>query len=96
MSSGVAWIAPTRARVGDPQQDLLLLRGEALDRVDEIRHQIRAALILVHDLGPARLDLLVGGLQGVIPTTRQKQHRTSQRHRSIDPTHVSLRSMREW
>src|SRR2546430_3731428 len=40
-------------------RSLLLLGGVALHGVDEIRDEIRPALILIHDLGPGRLDALV-------------------------------------
>src|SRR6266850_450882 len=62
-----------RACLGDLPQDLLLLRGIAFHRVDEVRHQVGAALVLVQHLGPGRLDLLVPALQLVVAAAGQKQ-----------------------
>src|SRR5439155_307993 len=54
------------ARLGHPDQHFLLLGRVALHGVDEIRDEIGPALILIHDLGPGRLDALVLLLQGVV------------------------------
>src|SRR6185503_5068615 len=53
------------AGVGHAEQDLLLLRGEALHGGDQVRDEVGAPLILVHHLGPRGLDLLVLSLEGV-------------------------------
>src|SRR5712671_4582921 len=67
------------ARVGDVDQDLLLLRGEAFHRIYEIGHQVGAALVLVEHLGPGGLDLLVGLLQGVVAAAAEREGREEQR-----------------
>ena len=54
------------ARLGDLHQHALFLGGVALDGVDQVRDQVSAALILVHDLGPGGFDALVLRLQGVV------------------------------
>ncbi len=63
------------ARLGDAYEHLLLLLGESLDRIDQIRHQVRAPLVLVHNLGPGRLDVLVLALKVVVAATREGQDR---------------------
>jgi len=54
------------AGIGDAEQHVLFLLRKPLHRIDEVGHQIGAALVLVQDLGPARLDLLVIGLDRVV------------------------------
>src|SRR5438309_1188593 len=63
--------ADARARLGDLGQHLLFLRRESLHRVDEVGNQVGAALVLVDDLGPGRLDLLVASLDIVVAAARQ-------------------------
>src|SRR6185369_5339031 len=41
-----------RTRLGDARKHVHLLLGEGLDRLDQVRHEVRAALILVQHLGP--------------------------------------------
>ena len=51
---------PTDARASVTLvEDFFLVRRVALHRVDEVRHEIGAALVLVHDFGPRRLDRFV-------------------------------------
>src|SRR6202041_2345762 len=52
---------------------LLLLRGEALDGVNQVRHQIGAALILVDDLRPGGLDRFVLLLNLVVAAATRQQ-----------------------
>jgi hypothetical protein len=59
------------ARFGDADEDRLLLRRVALDRVHEVRDQVGAPLVLVDDLGPRGLHRLVLGLDGVVAAARQ-------------------------
>ena len=54
------------ARLGHADEHLLLLDGEALHRVHEVRDEIRAALVLVHHLGPGGLHAFVLLLQRVV------------------------------
>src|SRR6186713_2304410 len=67
------YAADLRARVGHAEQHVFLLLGETLDGVDEVGHEVRAALVLVDDLGPGGLDLLVGRLQRVVATAAETQ-----------------------
>src|SRR5579864_5992241 len=68
-------------RLGHPDEDPLLLGGVALHDLDEVRDEIRAALILVDDLGPGSLDVLVLLLKLVVAAAGNHQHRcTEQRH----------------
>jgi hypothetical protein len=60
-----------RARLRDAEQHVALLLREALHRLDEVRNQVSASLILIDDLRPRRLDLLVLGLKGVVAAARQ-------------------------
>ena len=76
MSSGVALIAADAGpRVGHLGQHRLLLRRVALDRVDEVGHEIGAALVLVQHFGPGGLDALVLPLQVVVAATGQREQR---------------------
>ena len=61
------------ARVGHLGQHLLLLRRVSLDRVDEVRDEIGAALILVQDLGPGGLDAFVLPLQVVVAASGERE-----------------------
>src|SRR3569833_1065225 len=56
---------------GHADQHALLLRGGALHRVDQVRHQVGAALVFVLDVGPARLGGLFLGRDGVDAATGQ-------------------------
>ena len=69
------------ASVGDAEQHVLLLLGKTFNRIDQVRHQIGAALILVDDLGPVRLDLLVVALDGVVAAIGEAQGRKRRQHR---------------
>src|SRR5690606_646805 len=83
--------AHARARLGHLGQDLLLLVGEALHRVDEVRDEVGPPLVLVHYLGPGRLDLLVAPLQLVVAAAGQEE---GEEHREEEPgfglVHVRL------
>ena len=68
------------AGIGDAEQHVLFLLRKPLHRIDEVGHQIGAALVLVQDLGPARLDLLVIGLNGVVAAIGQAQRRQRRQH----------------
>src|SRR5579864_4532790 len=69
------------ARLGHPDENPLLLGGVALYDLDEVRDEIRAALILVDDLGPGSLDVLVLLLKLVVAAAGNHEHRcTEQRH----------------
>ena len=63
------------ARLDHLGQRVLLEFRFTLDRGDQVGHQVRAALVLVDDLGPTRLDLLVGGLRGVLAAAGEGQCR---------------------
>ena len=54
------------AGIGDPQQHILFLGGKPLYGVHQVGNQVRAALVLVQDLGPARLDQLIVPLKCVV------------------------------
>ena len=62
-------------RIGHPQQHILFLLRKTLHRIDEVGHQIGAALVLVDDFGPVRLDLLVIALDRVVAAIGQAQGR---------------------
>src|SRR5690606_20519103 len=68
-----------------------LLVGEALHRVDEVRDEVGPPLVLVHYLGPGRLDLLVAPLQLVVAAAGQEE---GEEHREEEPgfglVHVRL------
>ena len=68
------------AGIGDAEQHVLFLLRKALHRIDEVGHQIGAALVLVDDLRPARLDLLVIGLDRVVAAIGQAQRRQRRQH----------------
>ena len=55
-----------RPRLGHLHKNLLLLHGKALYGIDQVRHQVGTALVLVENLGPAGLDLLVDALNVVV------------------------------
>src|SRR6266581_1968829 len=78
------------ARVGDVDQHLLLLRGEALDRVDQVRHQVGAALVLVQHLGPRGLDLLVLALQVVVAAAAEGEQRRQRQRETGEFLHGHL------
>src|SRR3546814_11369581 len=65
-------------------EHLLFVLGVALDRVDQVRHQIGAALVLVEHFRPGCLDRLVLFLDGVVTTAaeaegQQQQHKVAQK-----------------
>ena len=62
-------VALARASV-TPIEHVLLLRRKSLDRVDEVRNQVGAALVLVHDFRPGGLHLLVLRLQSCCSRSR--------------------------
>src|SRR5947209_1544361 len=81
------------ARVGDAEQHVLFLLRKALDGIDQVRDQVGAALILIDDFGPARLDLLVLALDRVISAIGQAQRRQRRQHGQDFPhSSVSLSS----
>src|SRR5688572_21180221 len=59
----------------DTDQDVALLLREAAHGFHEIRNQVGTPLILVHHLGPRRLDLLVLCLEGVVAASRELRHK---------------------
>src|SRR6185437_10387992 len=61
------------ARLGYLSQDALFLLRVALDRLDEIRNQVGAPLILVENLTPCRFDRLILARNVIDPTARQDQ-----------------------
>jgi hypothetical protein len=72
---------PTLARaLVTPHPHVLFLLGPTLHRVDEVGHEIGAALILVHDLGPGGLDLLVLTLDRVVAAIGQAQRGQGGQH----------------
>src|SRR5690606_29918165 len=76
----------SRSGLHDTIENVLLGRDRTLDRIDEVRHEVRPALILVQDLGPGRFHLLVLLLQRVIAaateegTARQYRENTQRVH----------------
>ena len=58
-------------RLGDAEQNGLLLRGKSLDGVNEVGNQVCAALVLVQHFRPTRLDLFIGGLECVVTAAAQ-------------------------
>jgi uncharacterized flavoprotein (TIGR03862 family) len=62
-----------RTRVGHPEQDVLLLFGETLDRGHQVGHEIGTPLVLVDHLRPGRLDRLVGNLERVVAAAPEEQ-----------------------
>src|SRR5581483_233919 len=78
------------ARFGDAEEHLLFLRGEALHRVHQIRHEVGAALVLVQHLRPGGVDLLVISLQGVVAATAEEQQGGEQSE-PAKITHVTSR-----
>jgi hypothetical protein len=69
-----------RARLGHADEHRLLLRGKALDRLDEVRDEIGATLVLVDHLRPGGLHGLVLGLDGVVAATAQGQRHHEHQH----------------
>src|ERR1700682_5885868 len=67
-------------RIGDAQQHILFLLRKTLHRIDQVGHEVGAALILVDDLGPARLDLLVVGLDLVVAAIGEAQGLQRRQH----------------
>src|SRR6185436_778602 len=62
-----------RTRLGNAREHVHLLLGEGLDRLHQVRHEVRAALILVQHLGPGGLGLLVGALDGVVAAAGEEE-----------------------
>ena len=58
------------ARLGHRFQGFAFMRGITLDRIDQVRHQIGAALVLVQHFGPAGLDGFVLLLDLVVAAAR--------------------------
>ena len=89
MSSGVALMPPTFARaLVTSVSTVCFLRRVALDRVDEIRHEIGAALVLVQHFRPRGLDALVLPLQ-----RRCSRSRRATARRATANSTASLRNM---
>ena len=59
------------ARLDHLSERILLELGSAFDDRDQIRHQIRASLILVLHLAPGRFYILVERLEAVITAACQ-------------------------
>src|SRR5574337_174727 len=57
------------ARIGHLDEDLFFVLRVTLDRIDQVGHQVGAALVLVQHLRPGRLDRLVLTLDGVVAAT---------------------------
>jgi len=68
------------ASLGDADEHGLLLRGEALHRVDEIGDQVGAALVLVDDFRPCGRRGFVLHLDRVVTATRQQHCRHRQQN----------------
>ncbi len=60
-----------RPRFGHLYQHIFLVRRITFHHINQIRHQIGAALILIQHLGPRSFDIFVGRLQRVIAAARQ-------------------------
>ena len=88
-------LADVRARLGDFREDLFLVRRVTFHGVDEIRHEIRAALILVDDLGPRRLDSLVLGLDRVVAAARHEADENEQERKLEQPHGMFLPTIRD-
>jgi hypothetical protein len=78
------------AGFGHFDEDLLLVLGVALDRIDQVRHQVGAALVLVQHFGPGCLDRLVLLLDGVVAAAaqaegKQQQHEIAQKFHGVAP-----------
>ena len=71
-------LADLRAGFGHRGQHLLLMRGIALDRADQVGDQVGATLVLVEHFRPARLRRLVLLLDLVVPATRQQDDQQQQ------------------
>jgi len=70
--------AHPRPCLGHLSQDVLFMRGIALDHVDEVGDQIGPTLILIDHLGPGGLDLLVLLLKRVVAAAGQEAERKKQ------------------
>src|SRR5450755_1930240 len=68
------------AGIGHPQQHILFLLRKTFHRIDEVGNQIGAALVLVDDLRPARLDLFVLRLNRVVAAIGEAQCRQRRQH----------------
>src|SRR5881398_3187637 len=73
-----------RPRVGDPVEDLALVRGVALGHLDEVGDQVVAPLELVLHLRPRRVDALLEGHDGVVAAAAEQRRQEDQK-----PRHVS-------
>src|ERR1700692_3691649 len=68
------------AGIGDTEQHVFFLLRKPLHRIDEVGYQIGTALVLVQDLGPARLDLLIIGLDRIVTAIGKAQRRQRRQH----------------
>src|SRR6185312_6991273 len=80
------------ARLGHLDKHFLLVLRVTLDRVDQVGHQVGAALILVEHFGPGRLDCLILFLDGVVAATGQAEGQ-QQQHEIAQKFHGRLRSV---
>jgi hypothetical protein len=72
---------PTLARaLVTPSSTSFSCCAKPFHRIDEVGHEVGAALVLVDDLGPARLDLLVSGLDRIIAAIGEAQRRQRGQH----------------
>src|SRR3569833_1406016 len=62
------------------KEHILLVRRITFHHVDQVRHQVGAALVLVQHLGPGSLDFFVRTLQRVVAAAGQGQYHASCKH----------------
>src|SRR3984885_14141155 len=79
------------ARLGDADQHFLLLGRKPLDGVDQVRHQIGPALVLVDHFRPGRLDGLILLLNLVVATAARQQC-TDRYQTNLERTHSNRSS----
>src|SRR5207249_8726657 len=73
-----------RARVGDPVEDLALVRGVPLGHLDQVGNQVVASLELVLHLRPRGVDALLERHHRVVAATSEHRRQEDQK-----PRHVS-------
>jgi len=72
------------ARRGHLGENVLFMFGIALDRVDQVGHQVGATLVLVEHFRPGGLDRLVAGLEGVVAAAREQDGDQGQQREDTD------------
>jgi hypothetical protein len=81
-----------RPGFGDFAKHVTLLRGRALYARDQIGNEVCAALILVLDVGPARLGFFLGGRDRVDAATGERHCRDGSHERDPEASRGHSRS----